>query len=127
MSELSGDSGGTAHGLTAYADAADDNTLPALDRTMISVAEWIAATAGTFLGHVKMAVTTGPRTMTLNLTDLDTGVEHHGSLISGERVSIRFMAAVLDVDRSELAEVMNERLISNGFKIKNKSMIIELG
>ncbi|MDR0334831.1 MAG: hypothetical protein LBH69_02970 [Methanomassiliicoccaceae archaeon] len=127
MSNLSGDSGGTAHGLNAYADAAGKDTLPALDRTMISVAEWIRDSAGTFLGHVKMAVTTGARTMTLNLTDLGTGVEHHGSLISGERVEIRFMAAVLDVDRNELADRMNKELISNGFKIKKSMNIIELG
>jgi hypothetical protein len=127
MTELSGDSGGTAHGLNAYADVTDGTTIPALDRTMITVAEWIASSAGTFLGHVKMAVTTGPRTMTLNLTDLGTGVEHHGALVNGERTEIRFMAAVLDVDHDELAERMKETLISNGFKIRSKGMnIVEL-
>jgi len=126
VSELSGDSGGTAHGLGAYADAVGKDTLPALDRTMMAVAEWIRDTAGTFLGHVKMAVTTKERTMTLNLTDLGTGVEHHGSLIDGERLDIRFMAAVLDVDHDELAEKMRKELISNGFKIKKSMNIVEL-
>ena len=127
MSKLSGDSGGTAHGLSAYADTVDDDTVPSLDRAMIAVAEWIRATAGTFLGHVKMAVTTKDRTMTLNLTDLGTGVEHHGSVISGERLDIRFMAAVLDVDHGELAEKMKKELISNNFKIKKGTNIIEFG
>jgi hypothetical protein len=123
MSELSGDSGGTAHGLTAFVDAADKNTIPALKKAMVTVAEWILANAGTFLGHVKMAVTTGTKTMTLNLTDLRTGVEQHGTLIDGELVNIRFMAAVLDVDRNELAIQMNDALVANGIKIKDKKII----
>ena len=123
MSEPDGGSGGTAHGLNAYADIADKNTVPSLGKAMIEVAEWIDATAGTFLGHVKMAVTTGSRTITLNLTDLGTGVEQHGSPIYGERVDIRFMAAVLDVDRDELGKKMNESLVKNGFKIKNKNIV----
>jgi len=125
MSDLAGDSGGTAHGLNAYADSADDDTVKALSKAMITVAEWIRSEAGTFLGHVKMAVTTGSRTTTLNLTDLRTGVEQHGTLVKGERVNIRFMAAVLDVDRKELEKVMNKAVKANGFKIieKNANMV----
>jgi hypothetical protein len=63
----------------------------------------------------------------LNLTDLRTGVEQHGSPIMGERADIRFMAAVLDVNRNELAEKMNDSLKANGIKIKEKNAnIIEL-
>jgi len=123
MTDPLGIPGGTAHGLNAYADIVDKDTARSLDRAMTEVAEWITSSAGTFLGHVKMAVASGPITVTLNLTDLGTGVEHHGSLVDGARADIRFMAAVLDVDRDELAERMKEALISNGFKIKNKNLI----
>jgi len=99
------------------------SVLDALDSVMMEVAGWIKASAGCFLGHVKMAATDGERTMTLNLTDLGTGVEHHGSLADGVRVNIRFMAAVVDVDRVELAERMRSALVSKGFKIKNKNII----
>ncbi|MCL2143541.1 MAG: hypothetical protein FWH44_04715 [Methanomassiliicoccaceae archaeon] len=127
MADPSGIPGGTAHGLNAYADTTDADTVPSLDRAMIATAEWITSSAGTFLGHVKMAVSAGSRTMTLNLTDLGTGVEHHGSLEDGVRADIRFMAAVLDVDHGELAEVMKEALASNGFKVKDKNInLVEL-
>jgi hypothetical protein len=115
--------GGTAHGLNAYAEITDRGTADALGRAMTEVAEWIIGSAGFFLGHVKMAVVTGDRTTTLNLTGLDIGVEHHGVLTEGSRADIRFMAAVVDVDRDELAEKMKNALISNGFKLKNKNIV----
>jgi len=117
------ESGGTAHGLNAYAESMSSSVVTSLDRAMIETAEWIRRTAGCFLGHVKMAVSAGDRTMTLNLTDLGTGVEHHGSLDDGVRAEIRFMSAVLDVDHDELAEVMKKALISNGLKIQNRNII----
>jgi hypothetical protein len=125
MTGLSDKSGGIAHGLNAYIDRTDGSTADSLGKAMTEVAEWIRSSAGCFLGHVKMAVTTGTGTVTLNLTDLGTGVEHHGSIPDGVRADIRFMAAVLDADRNELAERMNNALLSNGFKMK-KSGIIEL-
>jgi hypothetical protein len=126
MDNSAEEAGGTAHGLNAYSETADRRTLDSLDRVMMTVAQWIKATAGCFLGHVKMAVVTDGRTMTLNLTDLGTGVEHHGSLMVGAHAEIRFMAAVVDVDRSELADRMRDALVSNGFQLKHKN-IVELG
>jgi hypothetical protein len=123
MSEPSDNYGGTAHGLTAYAERTDERTTGLLDRTMIEVAEWITSSAGCFLGHVKMAITTGERTVTFNLTDLGTGVEHHGQLDAGVRADIRFMAAVVDVDHDELAAKMRGALASNGFKLKSKNIV----
>ena len=117
------ESGGTAHGLNAFHPAMSASVLRDLDSVMTEVAEWIKDTAGCFLGHVKMAVTEGNRTMTLNLTDLGTGVEHHGSLADDVRVEIRFMAAVVDVDHGELAERMRNALTSKGFKLKNRNII----
>ena len=116
-------SGGTAHGLNAYLPLTTPKTIGSLDAVMTDVAKWIKDTVGCFLGHVKMAVTFGDRTVTFNLTDLGTGVEHHGSLPDGVRIDIRFMSAVVDVDHDELAERMRNALTSNGFKLKNKNII----
>ena len=120
------DPGGTAHGLNAFIEASDGSTAGALDSAMTEVAKWIMSAAGYFLGHVKMAISFGNRTVTFNLTDLEAGVEHHGVLDENVRLDIRFMAAVVDVDRNELAERMREALVSNGFKLKNRN-IVELG
>jgi len=125
MTDLSDKSGGTAYGLNAFVSSTDGSTADSLAAAMTEVAEWIRRSAGCFLGHVKTAVTTEAGTVTLNLTDLGTGVEHHGSVPHGVHADIRFMAAVLDVDKNGLAERMSDALISNGFKI-NKRGIIEL-
>jgi len=126
MTGPDGDSGGTAHGLNAFIEPTTSSTLNSLDAAMVEVGKWIRSQAGYLLGHVKVAVTTSEGTVTLNLTDLETGVEYHGSLQEGIRADIRFMAAVLDVDHGELAERMRDALLLNGFKLKNKN-IIDLG
>ncbi|MCL2712310.1 MAG: hypothetical protein FWD37_03430 [Methanomassiliicoccaceae archaeon] len=116
-------SGGTAHGLNAYAGSMNIDTLNSLDMVMTEVAQWIENSSGCFLGHVKMAVTTSSGTMTLNLTDLRTGVEHHNVITNGEYAEIRFMAAVVDVDHNELAKKMRSSLLSNNIKLKDKKII----
>jgi len=118
-------SGGTGYGLNITIASTDAATGDSLCKAMTEVAEWITRTAGCFLGHVKIAVTTEARTITFNLTDLDTGVERHDTIPEGVRADVRFMAAVVDVDKNELAEKMNVALASNGFKV-NKRGIIEL-
>jgi len=118
-----GESGGTAHGLNAFLPVTASSTAGLLSSAMIEVAQWIKDSAGCFLGHVKMAVMFGDRTVTFNLTDLGTGVEQHGPLAEGVRIDIRFMAAVVDVNRDELAERMKNSLVSKGFKMKNKNVI----
>ena len=116
-------SGGTAYGLNAVADSADDDMLASLGRVMTEVAEWIGASAGCFLGHVKMAVATGGDTVTLSLTSMDVGVERHGKMTPNIPAEIRFMAAVVDVDGKELAEKMRDAMLAGGFKIKNRKMV----
>jgi len=117
------DSGGTGHGLSAFHPLLTASVLDELASAMMEVGVWIKGSAGCFLGHVKSAVTAGERTMTLNLTDLGTGVERHGSLAEGTRADIRFMAAVVDVDKDELAARMRDALISRDFKLKDRNII----
>ena len=123
MTDPSEKSGGTAHGLNAFIEVTDSSTTDSLGQAMTEVAEWIKASAGCFLGHVKMAVMTESGTVTLNLTDIETGVEHHGSLPNGVHADIRFMVAVLDADCGEMAKRMKNALISKGFKLKNKNVV----
>jgi len=120
-------SGGTGYGLIAYTEKTDGNTLSLLSGAMVEVAEWIEAASGFFLGHVKMAVAMSEKTMTLNLTDLKRGVEHHnGPMPHGVRADIKFMSAVVDVDRVELSEVMKRTFTKNGFKVKDdRKKIVE--
>jgi len=118
-------SGGTGYGLNISIPSTDATTGDSLCKAMTEVAEWITATAGCFLGHVKIAITTDPRTITFNLTDLETGVERHDTIPEGVHADVRFMAAVVDVDKNELAEKMSIALTTNGFKV-NKRGIIEL-
>ncbi|MCL2143786.1 MAG: hypothetical protein FWH44_05990 [Methanomassiliicoccaceae archaeon] len=116
-------SGGTAYGLNATADNADEEMIISLGRVMTAVAEWIGASAGCFLGHVKMAVSTGNDTVTLSLTSMDVGVERHGKMTANVPADIKFMAAVVDVDGKQLAEKMRDAMLANGFKVKNKKMV----
>jgi len=117
------DSGGTGHGLSAFHPSLSVSVLNALASAMTEVGEWIKGSAGCFLGHVKSAVTAGEKTMTLNLTDLGTGVERHGALTEGVHADIRFMAAVVDVDKGELADKMRSAMISRGFRLKDRNII----
>jgi len=117
---------GTACGMNAYADKGEKSTISSLSRVMTNVAEWIEGSSGAFLGHVKMAVITGPNTMTLSLTNLKKGVDRRGSWSDGTPVEIKFMAAVVDIDHDELSEKMRAALISEGFRIKDKRKIVEL-
>lgn len=131
MSENSAEmAGGTAYGLNASIDITDASVIDLLDSAMLEVGKWINDTAGMFLGHVKMAITTGEfGSMTLNLTNLDVGVEHHGSMVFPLPAKIRFMAAVLDVDQKELSKRMETSLKSRGFDVERKipGNIVQLG
>jgi hypothetical protein len=82
---------------------------------MAATGEWVEREAGSLLGHIKAAVFLEDGTgVTLNLTDLGTGVERHGTLPPQERAGFTFMSAVLDVDPHELGHVMEDALEDSG-------------
>ena len=67
------------------------------------------------LGHIKAAIVTDEGNgVTLNLTDLDNGVEHHGTLEPQEKVHFDFMCAVLDIDENELKHQMYHAIDDTG-------------
>ena len=69
---------------------------------LMQVGRWVERESGALMGHIKMAVTNGEQTVTMNLTDIDEGVLFHGKVRPSQTVQFSFMAAVLDVDDHEL-------------------------
>ena len=69
---------------------------------LMQVGRWVERESGALMGHIKMAVTNGDQTVTMNLTDIDEGVLFHGKVRPSQTVQFSFMAAVLDVDDHEL-------------------------
>ena len=123
-----GMSGGTASGLNAYIMETSPATIDSLYEVMTAVAIWVRASAGTFLGHVKMSVSTGEfGSATLNLTDLGEGVRFRGSMVFPLQADIKFMAAVLDVDTDELSGVMEEELTTRGFTVRKNRQMVTIG
>ncbi len=91
---------GTINGYNADAEARFANAL-------LSVGKWVVAESGCLLGHIKAAIVKEDGSgITLNLTDLENGVEHHGTLGPQEKVKFSFMTAVVDVDEHELKHAM---------------------
>ena len=46
---------------------------------LMQVGRWVERESGALMGHIKMAVTNGDQTVTMNLTDIDEGVLFHGT------------------------------------------------
>lgn len=110
--------GGAAHGVFFEIQRADSGDIERLADVMLRTGIWVNEISGSFLGHVKMSADSNAKgAMTLNLTDLDTGVERHGSISFPSDMDVRFMAAVLDVDAKELANAMEKHLSEQGYKV----------
>lgn len=129
MSDSAEMAGGTAHGLSMTIVNMGIRELEALEDILMDTGRWTGSAAGMFLGHIKMAIDAGGRgAMTLNLTDLGTGVERHGSISFPADAEVRFMAAVLDVDRQSLEERMESSVKGKGFtvSVKRKGSLIDI-
>jgi len=120
------EAGGTAFGISGSVTAMDAAVLERLAEILMEIGEWVRTSSGTFLGHVKMAISSEEGAMTLNLTDLKRGVDYHGAMPLPANVNIRLMAAVLDVGHDELAVTAEKALKKVDFKADKKGKIIEL-
>jgi hypothetical protein len=120
------EAGGTAFGISGSVSAMDTAVLEQLVEILMEIGKWVERTSGTFLGHVKMAISSENGDMTINLTDLKRGADHHGAIVLPADVNIRLMAAVLDVDHDELAVTAEKALEKVNFKADKKGKIIEL-
>ncbi len=105
------EAGGVAVGFVGHIHGFNADVEARLDKAMIKTGEYVQEKSGCLLGHIKIAIYHEDGTgITLNLTDLDNGVEHHGTMDPCEKVSFNFMAAVLDVDKHELEHEMDHIL-----------------
>lgn len=105
---------GVAAGFTGHIHGFNADAEARLDSMMMEVGKWVESESGMYLGHIKMNVTVDGKGITLNLTDLDNGVEHHDRLRPAVKADFNFMAAVLDVDKEELEHRMLHAMEDSG-------------
>ena len=109
------EAGGVATGVTGRIGCWNADSEARLCSAMMVVGKWVQSEAGTMLGHIKAAVTLDDGSgITLNLTDMNNGVEKHGELPPQDKVNFTFMSAVLDVDEHELHHVMHDAIDDSG-------------
>lgn len=106
--------GGVAAGFSGHIHGFNADAEARLDKMMMSVGRWVESEAGMMLGHIKMSVTVDGVGITLNLTSLENGVEHHDRLRPCVKADFNFMAAVLDVDKDELEHIMLHAIEDSG-------------
>lgn len=94
--------GGKSIGLNGEIRGFNADVEARLADVLMQVGRWVERESGALMGHIKMAVSNGDQTLTMNLTDLDEGVLFHGKVRPSREVQFSFMAAVLDVDDHEL-------------------------
>lgn len=109
------EAGGCAVGLTGKINCFNADAEARFAKALLSVGKWVQEESGCLLGHIKAAITLDDGSgITLNLTDLENGVEHHGTMEPQERVNFTFMCAVLDVDEHELRHRMYHAVDDSG-------------
>ena len=106
--------GGVSAGFTGHIHGFNADAEARLDAMMMQVGKWVESEAGYLMGHIKMSVTVDGKGITLNLTDLKTGVQHHDRLKPSKEADFNFMAAVTDVDEGELEHIMLHAMEDSG-------------
>lgn len=114
MANSAEEAGGVGVGFTGHIHGFNADAEARLDEMMMRVGRWVEDQAGVMMGHIKMSVTCEGKGITLNLTDMTQGVEHHDSLRPCRKADFNFMAAVLDVDKGELEHQMLHALEDSG-------------
>ena len=100
--------GGTAVGFKGRIRGFNADAERRLGDMLMAIGRWAESETGAMIGHIKMSVSTDTGGITLNLTDLSEGVLHHGTLRPTREAEFHIMAALTDVDRSELEhEIMH--------------------
>lgn len=106
--------GGVSAGFTGHIHGFNADAEARLDELMMKVGRWVESEAGYLMGHIKMAITVNGEGITLNLTDLSIGVEHHNRLKPSKEAEFHFMAAVVDVDEGDLEHTMVHAMEDSG-------------
>ena len=107
--------GGCAVGLTGTITGFNADAEARMAKALMDIGQWVTAESGCLLGHIKAAIVTEDGNgITLNLTDIENGVELHGTLDPQEKVKFNFMCAVVDVDEGELRHRMFHAIDDTG-------------
>ena len=113
------EAGGCAAGFTGTIENFNSDAEMRLADALMAVGKYVQGESGCLLGHIKAAVYTEEGSgLTLNLIDMDNGVEHHGTLPRADHVKFTFMCAVLDVDEHELTHEMMHAIDDSGLDYK---------
>ncbi len=103
--------GGVAVGATGYITNFNADAQARIANAMTEIAKWVDGEAGVFLGHIKCGIYLEDGTgITLNITNLENGIETHGILEPTEKVGFSILCAVLDVDKHELEHALSHAL-----------------
>lgn len=106
-----GSTAGIQGTITNWNAGAEDALVGALMR----IGYFVTKESSILLGHIKAAVfDEDGHGITLNLIDLDNGVERHGELGPLPKARFAFMCAVLDVDEHELEHQMFHAVDDSG-------------
>lgn len=109
------DASGVAVGLEGAITGWNADAEARMAKALTEVGGWVAEDSGVLLGHIKAAIVDEDgKGVTLNLTSMENGVEHHGTLDPCERVRFSFMCAVVDVDEGELKHRMFHAIDDSG-------------
>ena len=105
------EAGGIAVGFTGYITGFNADAQARMINALNEMGKWVEEKTGTFLGHIKCAfyIENGSG-VTLNLTNMDNGVEIHGILEPSEKVGFNLLCAVLDVKETELDHFVHHAL-----------------
>lgn len=109
------EAGGCAAGFTGRIFNFNADAEAKLADALLEVGKYVQGESGCLLGHIKAAVVTEDGSgITLNLIDMDNGVEHHGTMPRMDEVRFNFMCAVLDVDQYDLTHRMLHAIDDSG-------------
>ena len=109
------EAGGCAAGFTGRLFNFNSDAEQRLADALMTVGKFVQGESGCLLGHIKAAVYVDDgEGITLNLIDMDNGVEHHGTMNRADEVKFNFMCAVLDVDEHELTHEMLHAIDDSG-------------
>ncbi|MDD3352004.1 MAG: hydrogenase nickel incorporation protein HypA [Candidatus Methanomethylophilaceae archaeon] len=113
------EAGGAAVGFTGSITGFNADAQARMADALYKIGKWVGGESGVLLGHIKCAIYREDGSgVTLNLIDMDNGVEIHGTLEPSEKVAFTLMCAVLDVDPAELDHTMHHVLEDTNLDIE---------
>lgn len=113
------EAGGAAVGFRGHITGFNADAQARMTDALYEIGKWVGGESGVLLGHIKCAIYLEDGSgVTLNLIDMDNGVEVHGTLDPTEKVSFSLMCAVLDVDAAALDHMMHHVLEDTNLDIE---------